>query len=149
MRLDARRCVGQISGSAESIFITLTVVCTSPSFVYSIAFFESVLGGMPSILSLIFVDNAAGDFCARVASGLGVEIVASAVDNHGPAKDVPHPKTVRPYCQKRPAMARQQGRQIPGVLGMGLLIWVIVTLCVREALASTAAALVDMQGKES
>ena len=102
-----------------------------------------------AFLMLFFADHTAGDFCPRVAGGLGVKIVGPAVDDHGPTNDIPHGKTVCPHRQKGPALAQQQGRQVPGMLRVERLGGVIMALGMGEVFAPTIPALMDMQGKEA
>ena len=72
-------------------------------------------------------DHAAGDFCARVACGLGMEIIRSAVDDHGPPDDIRHGKAVGQHRQIRPAVAKQQRRQVSRVPGMRFVVGVIMS----------------------
>ena len=58
----------------------------------------------------MLLDDPAGDFCPRVAGGLGSEIIGAAVDDHGAAYDVTHLETVGQHRQPGSALPGQQSR---------------------------------------
>lgn len=46
--------------------------------------------------------------------------------NHGSADDLPHGEPVGQKCLKGPAPVPEQGRQIPGVMGVGIVVRIVM-----------------------
>ena len=87
-------------------------------------------------------DFPAGDFGACVAGGLGGKIVGAAVDDYGAADDILHAETVREKDREGVAAAAKEGRQIPGVLGVGAVIGIEVAAHIGKGVAAAAGAAV-------
>lgn len=99
------------------------------------------------------MDLAAGDQDARVSGGLGGEVVPLGVDHHGLADDLLERKAV---CQDSlegiAISAGEEGREVPGMVGMGAVIRVIVALHMGGRVVGVvggAASDVDVKGKDA
>ena len=93
---------------------------------------------------------SAGDFGACVAGGLGGKIVGAAVDDYGAADDILHAEAVREKDGEGVAAAAKEGRQIPGVLGVGAVVRIEVAPNVGKGVAAAAGAAgsgMDVKGK--
>ena len=90
--------------------------------------------------------NSAGDFLAGVAGGLGGEIVGGFVDDDGFADDLIHPEAAGEDGHFGFSPAGQQGRQISGMVGVGLPGGVEVSTTLGEVPSPTASPFVDMKG---
>lgn len=64
-------------------------------------------------------DHAAGDFLSRVPGGLGGKVIRIPMDNDGSADDFIHGESVRQENSQSGAVISPEGRQIPGVTGVG------------------------------
>ena len=78
-----------------------------------------------------------------------MEIVRAVMNHYGAADHIFYRKTIGEDCQIGGSVVGQQGRKIPGVIGVGSFGWIVVTLCVGKALSGTAASLVNMEGEKS
>ena len=67
------------------------------------------------------------------------------MDDDGLSDDLIHPEAARQHGHFGSALMGKQGRQVPGVVRVGLTGGVIVGAAFGEVLASTAAAFVDME----
>lgn len=95
-------------------------------------------------------DFSAGDFLSGVACRLGCEIIRPTVDDYSPAEDVPDTKAPGQEGGKSKAVITEQGRHIPGMLGMGAALRVIMGAGVCKGVAGVscaAAAAVYVKGK--
>ena len=95
-------------------------------------------------------DFPAGDFGACVAGGLGGKIVGAAVDDYGAADDVLHTEAAREKDGEGVAAAAEEGRQIPGVLGMGAVVRIIMAANIGKgvvAIAGAAGPGMDVKGE--
>ena len=81
---------------------------------------------------------SAGDLGACVAGGLGGKIVRAAVDDHGTANDVLHTEAVREKDGEGVAAAAKEGRQVPGVLGVGAIVRIEVAPNIGKGVAAAA-----------
>ena len=96
-------------------------------------------------------DFPAGDFGTCVSGGLGGKIVRPAVDDHGAADDVLHTEAVREKDGEGVAAAAEEGRKIPGVLGMGAIIWIVMAANIGKGVAAVAGAAgpgMDVKGED-
>lgn len=96
-------------------------------------------------------DFAAGNFRPCVAGGLGGKIIGPAVNDHGAADDVLHAEAVCEKDGEGVAAAAEEGRQIPGMLGMGTVGRVVMAACIGKGIAFIAGAAgtgMDMKGKD-
>ena len=83
---------------------------------------------------------SAGDFGACVAGGLGGKIVGAAVNDHGAANDVFRAEVVREKDGEGVAAAAKEGRQVPGVLGVGAIVRIEVAPNIGKGVAAAAGA---------
>ena len=93
---------------------------------------------------------SAGDFGACVAGGLGGKIVGAAVDDHGAADDILHTEAVREKDGEGVAAAAEEGRQVPGVLGVGAVVRIKVAPNIGkgvDAVAGTAGPGMDVKSE--
>ena len=96
-------------------------------------------------------DFPAGNFGACVTGGLGGKIVGAAVDDYGAADDVLHAEAVCEKDGEGVAAAAEEGRKIPGVLGMGAIIWIVMAANIGKGVAAVAGAAgpgMDVKGKD-
>lgn len=94
---------------------------------------------------------SAGDLGACVAGGLGGKIVRTAVDDHGAADDVLHAEAVGKKNGEGVAAAAEEGRQVPGMLGVRAIVRIEVAPNVSKGVTSVAGAAspgVDVQGED-
>ena len=94
---------------------------------------------------------SAGDLGACAAGGLGGKIVRPAVDDHGAADDVLHTEAVREKDGEGVAAAAEEGRQIPGVLGVGAIVRIEVAPNVGKGVTAVAGAAgpgMDVKGED-
>ena len=94
---------------------------------------------------------SAGDLGACVAGGLGGKIVRAAVDDHGASDDVLHTEAVRKKDGEGVAAAAEKGQQVPGVLGVGAIIGIVMAANIGKGVASVAGAAgpgMDVKGKD-
>ena len=94
---------------------------------------------------------SAGDLGACVAGRLGSEIIRSAVDDHGAADDVLHAEAVGKKNGEGVAAAAEEGREIPGVLGVRAIVRIEVAPNVSKGVTSVASAAdpgMDVKGKD-
>ena len=94
---------------------------------------------------------SAGDLGACAAGGLGGKIVRPAVDDHGAADDVLHTEAVREKDGEGVAAAAEEGREIPGVLGVRAIVRIEVAPNVSKGVTSVAGAAgpgMDVKGKD-
>ena len=94
-------------------------------------------------------DFSAGDFLARVAGGLGREVVGRRMDNHRFADDVLEMEAV---CQKDrdgDPVRTEERRQIARVVRVRALVRVVVRACVREGVLRIARAACARMNVES
>lgn len=85
-------------------------------------------------------DLSAGNLGVCVAGGLGGKIVGAAVDDYGVADDILHAEAVREKDGEGVAAAAKEGRQIPGVLGVGAVVRIEVAPNVGKGVAAAAGA---------
>lgn len=78
-----------------------------------------------------------------------MEIIGAGVDHHSSPYDIPHTETVCPHSQMRIAMARQQRRQVSGMLRMAFPCRIIVAARLRKTLSGAGSSLVDMHGEKT
>ncbi len=93
---------------------------------------------------------SAGDLGACVAGGLGGKIVRAAVDDHGTADDVLHAEAVRKKDGEGVAAAAEKGQQVPGVLGVGAIIGIVMAANIGKgvvAIAGAAGPGMDVKGE--
>ena len=99
------------------------------------------------------VDLAAGDQNARVPGGLGGEVIPPGVDHHGLADDLPEGKAVGQDRLEGVALpAGEEGREVPGMVGMGAVVWVIMALHMGGGVVRRiggAAPGVDVEGNDA
>ncbi len=72
-------------------------------------------------LCLCAADQTAGDFTSGISGGLGVEVIRATVDHYAAADHVLEFKAVCQNGQVRLACAKEKGRKVAGVAGMGCL----------------------------
>ena len=93
---------------------------------------------------------SAGDLGACVAGGLGGKIVRAAVDDHGASDDVLHTEAVRKKDGEGVAAAAEKGQQVPGVLGVGAIIGIVMAANIGKgvvAIAGAAGPGMDVKGE--
>ena len=83
---------------------------------------------------------SAGDLGACVAGGLGGKIVRPAVDDHGAVDDVLHAEAVGKKNGEGVAAAAEEGRQVPGMLGVRAIVRIEVAPNVSKGVTSVAGA---------
>lgn len=78
-----------------------------------------------------------------------MKIIRTTVNDHRSSNDLLHMEPVRKHLHIRFSMIAQQRRQVSGMIRMYRFPRIKVSAGVREALTCAAAALVDMERKES
>lgn len=98
---------------------------------------------------LYFPDDAAGDFFAGIARGLGGEIVRPAVNDDCAAKNLRDAEAPGEHGHIRLPIAGKEGWQIPGVIGMQAIAGIKVAAGICKFLAGAGGSLMDMEAKNT
>ena len=98
---------------------------------------------------LYFPDDAAGDFFAGIARGLGGEIVRPAVNDDCAAKNLRDAEAPVEHGHIRLPIAGKEGWQIPGVIGMQAIAGIKVAAGICKFLAGAGGSLMDMEAKNT
>ena len=95
-------------------------------------------------------DFPAGDFLAGIPGGLGGEIVGGSVEDHASPYDVADRKPIGDEGTEGISFYAEQRRHIPGVIGMGTALGIVMHPHVGKGIlfvAGAGAALVDVESE--
>lgn len=91
-------------------------------------------------------NNSAGDLFSCISSGLSSKVIGISVNHNGSTYDIIYPEASRQHRHFGSAAMGQKGRQIPGMVGMGLPCWIKMTAGVLKIRSGAASALMDVEG---